>query len=266
MPLSRSEQLQALTLRYTRDLSALQERRDRDLERIDRKKGEMLKSIPGADRHSALFQKSLTAARDAFETAAGKEEEKREAAKQKAREARYDADAKNEDQYGKALLRARKMKTAGIEKAEVKYREAAQKAMKAKDAGSRWALLRAARQAQRSAIEAANAEYRAAVAQAAETRKEGFDRIIEEEHARASGAERAYRTALVRLEKKRVFATAKAEMKLLQSLLALPGASAIVTRHEKEKLEIERRSDAKKSALTKRFRADLAKLKKKRTV
>jgi hypothetical protein len=258
------EELQNLTLKYSRDLAALQSQFDKDLETLEAEKHESLKAVPGTEKPFREYRKATDAANKTFEKTVQKAEAAREDEKEKCLETRYSADAENEGKYRAALLTALGRKTEACEKARVEHEESLEKAAAARTAALRFSLEGAAHEAYRAALDRANAEYSRAVAQAAEDRKDGFNTILEQEYGRITVIEKEYRARVSRAEKDRDLAIAEAATQLMRALNTLPEASTILLLCEQKVLELKKRNAEQKAALEEKFREDLARLKKKR--
>jgi flagellar motor protein MotB len=258
------EELQNLTLRYSKELSALQNRFEKDLEKLEEEKYAALKTVKGTEKPFRDYRKAIDAADNTFEKAAGKAETAREDEKEKCLENRYKADAENEGKYRVALLKALERKTEACERAGQEHEKAMEKARAARAEALRFSLEGAAHEAYRAALDKANAEYGKAVAQAAEDRKDGFNTILEQEYGRITVIEKEYRARISKAEKDRDLSFAEAGTLLMQALNTLPEASAILLLYEQKVLELKKSNAEKKAALEKKFREELARLKKRR--
>jgi hypothetical protein len=237
-----------LTLKFSRELSALEAKCTKQLDEIEEARDEALMEIGGARKILTSYNKGLAEANEIRDNEIRAAEEKRRGSA-----------AKEENKYRKAKGRAFRTRQAALRKAKAKWRAEIAK-IRNQPLSAQRALRKAADQRYEDATAAAREAYHEAIENARLAHQSALQDILAEERyafERASlTVERMHSSAVVAYER----AVAEEEARMRNELAKDPEARRIQESHDRQLAKTRRDCERKKDALFKKFSQDRKKL------
>jgi hypothetical protein len=248
-----------LTLKFSRDLEALEAQCTKRLDGIEKARDEALMEIAGVKKILTSYNRGLAKAKAAHLRDIQEANEIRDNEIRTAEENRRGSAAKEESKYRKAKVRAFRTRQTTLRKAKAKWRADITKIRKQPLTAQR-ALRKAADQRYEDATAAAREAYHEAIENARLAHQSALQDILAEERYAFEQAsqtvERMYSSAVVNYER----AVAEEEARMRNELAKNPAAREIQEAHDRQLAQTRRDCERKKEALFKKFSEDRKKL------